>query len=247
MEVVARSDLLEEWTWDTFNLTMPEPITFSPLDMPSLRRLSFYGELQFPLFGMLHAPELVALDLTYRPRREFWEDPLLPTLLSLPLESVSFPKLQVVALDGYPGIFERNEPSLVKFFRNHPTLKFVSLSWDMTEPLVEAISALPSLVHLNLSGVQGSDTHLQGWSFVRRWHAKATDNPRWSSPTLYDGGMWKDLEALSIPEELEGEAELCEFAQRVVLHPSKHVFRRQYGRSIAHWRNLLELCGSEPL
>ncbi|KAF8309430.1 hypothetical protein DL93DRAFT_1763623 [Clavulina sp. PMI_390] len=247
LDTVAYSHLLEEWTWDAFDLKLLQPMTFSLPGLPSLRRLSLHGEFNFSLLDTFRAAQLVALELTYRPRKALISRAGFPALLSLPLNSVSFPSLQILSIDGYPGIIEKNELSIARFFCNHPTLQFLSLSEGINKGLLDAISALPSLMHFNIINHSHSEPQSQFWPLIRRWHTKARENRQWTSPTLYFPALCWYSGTVKISAEFEGDLEFCQFARQVVLPLSEPVFEQEMGESIGNRESLLEICGGIPL
>ncbi|KAF8309431.1 hypothetical protein DL93DRAFT_2170387 [Clavulina sp. PMI_390] len=232
VDILALSHSLEEITWVVLNSVALQPIERLLPSMLCLRRLVLHGKIPLSMLNHFHAPQLVVLEMIYQGLNKF----KIPTPALPPLKSVHFPDLRVVYIDGYRRMIRNHEASIANFLAAHSTLQFVSLSEHITEPLAEALCALPSLAHVSARNDQEISTH--PLPLIRQWYTKATANPRWKPPTLHLPGVY--LPDLWYSEELSKEPALCRFAQQVVLH--KQVFKQQ--EDVPYWDTLLATLAS---
>ncbi|KAF8309406.1 hypothetical protein DL93DRAFT_2085673 [Clavulina sp. PMI_390] len=230
VDILAHAPLLEEFTWTTLE-SIPSQSLQKPLpQMTYLRQLVLYGEIPLSILGSFQAPQLTILEIIYRGP----DDSAAPSLPFPTLASISFPHLRILYIDGYRRMIRNYEPSIVGFLRAHPTLQVVSLSEHVTEPLVEALCAIPSLSYVSSSNDEDNDTH--ALPLIRKWHARSISSQGCRLPALY-------LDQVHYPnlwdsEELRNDPELLEFAQKILVYV---MFSQREG--LVYWGNFLRTMG----
>ncbi|KAF8308426.1 hypothetical protein DL93DRAFT_1884070 [Clavulina sp. PMI_390] len=223
---------LEVFSWTTVQTSLYRPFHSQIPPMLHLRQLALSGKIALSTLASFDAPNLTVLDILYQGKNESEAPPYpFPTLVE-----ILFPNLQVLNIGGHSQTIRAHESTVISFIRAHSTLKIVSVSQDITEPLAEALCSLPSLLHVTAS--RNRLHHAQVLPLLRNWYTRTISIPGWSSPTLhlqnaYNLNMWSSDEI--------NNPDLSKFLHQIWVESP--VFKGQEGA--AYWDDLLGVMTRE--